>query len=223
MRFGSLFSGVGGMDLGLEQAGMECAWQVEIDEFCRKVLTKHWPNVPKFTDIKTVNVDTSANIIYDERHGWTKEELSRCGKSLRAGDVDSGSGSILWNQSSGNVGLVETSGGKVPIQSALWDKQSLSSRNKSERLRSERPGEGDTERDRDPQDSLRSMRGCASIQERANGDSGPSLRLQQAIEGDVAMSTLPPSVAQRTQSYSKEINGKPFADSRIDLLCGGFP
>lgn len=52
MKFGSLFSGIGGMDLGLERAGMECAWQVEIDEFCRKVLTKHWPNVPKFNDVR---------------------------------------------------------------------------------------------------------------------------------------------------------------------------
>lgn len=45
-------SGIGGMDLGLERAGMECVWQVEIDEFCRKVLTKHWPNVPKYNDVR---------------------------------------------------------------------------------------------------------------------------------------------------------------------------
>lgn len=39
------------MDLGLERAGMTCAWQVEIDPFCRKVLAKHWPDVPKHEDV----------------------------------------------------------------------------------------------------------------------------------------------------------------------------
>lgn len=51
MTFGSLFAGIGGMDLGLERAGMECKWQVEINPFCQKVLTKHWPKVPKYGDI----------------------------------------------------------------------------------------------------------------------------------------------------------------------------
>jgi DNA (cytosine-5)-methyltransferase 1 len=54
MTFGSLFAGIGGMDLGLERAGMECRWQVEIEPYCQKVLTKHWPNVPKFGDITKV-------------------------------------------------------------------------------------------------------------------------------------------------------------------------
>ncbi len=54
MTFGSLFSGIGGLDLGLERAGMECKWQVEQDEFCRKVLTKHWPYVPKYVDVRFI-------------------------------------------------------------------------------------------------------------------------------------------------------------------------
>lgn len=53
ITFGSLFAGIGGFDLGFERSGMVCKWQVEIDEFCRKVLTKHWPNVPKWDDIRT--------------------------------------------------------------------------------------------------------------------------------------------------------------------------
>mgnify|MGYP003642710109 CR=1 FL=1 len=53
LRFGSLFAGIGGFDLGLERAGMECAWQVEIDPWCQKVLKKHWPAVPLHDDVKT--------------------------------------------------------------------------------------------------------------------------------------------------------------------------
>jgi DNA (cytosine-5)-methyltransferase 1 len=53
LTFGSLFAGAGGMDLGLHNAGLECRWQVEIDEFCRGVLAKHWPAVPKWDDVKT--------------------------------------------------------------------------------------------------------------------------------------------------------------------------
>lgn len=45
LTFGSLFAGIGGLDKGLEDAGMECRWQVEIDPFCTKVLEKHWPKV----------------------------------------------------------------------------------------------------------------------------------------------------------------------------------
>jgi hypothetical protein len=41
ITFGSLFAGIGGMDLGLERAGMSCSWQVEIDPFARRVLEKH--------------------------------------------------------------------------------------------------------------------------------------------------------------------------------------
>lgn len=54
MKVGSLFAGIGGMDLGLERAGMEVAWQVEIDPFCRKVLAKHWPDVKRYEDVRDV-------------------------------------------------------------------------------------------------------------------------------------------------------------------------
>jgi len=53
MTFGSLFAGIGGIDLGLERAGLQCRWQVEINPWCRRVLAKHWPNIPRHDDVTT--------------------------------------------------------------------------------------------------------------------------------------------------------------------------
>jgi len=43
--------------MGLERAGMECAFQVEIDFFCLRVLERHWPSVPRYGDIRQVRGD----------------------------------------------------------------------------------------------------------------------------------------------------------------------
>lgn len=60
--FGSLFSGIGGIDLGLERAGFQIAWQCENDPFCTKVLTKHWPNVARYGDIHSLDTDLLARV-----------------------------------------------------------------------------------------------------------------------------------------------------------------
>lgn len=52
--FGSLFTGIGGFDLGFERAGMCCVWQAEIDDRCNEVLAYHWPRVDRLKDVKDV-------------------------------------------------------------------------------------------------------------------------------------------------------------------------
>lgn len=55
LTVGSLFSGIGGLDLGLERAGMRVVWQSEIDDYASRVLAKHWPDVPNLGDIKLID------------------------------------------------------------------------------------------------------------------------------------------------------------------------
>jgi len=54
LRVASFFAGIGGFDLGLEQAGMKVVFQCEINKFCQQVLKKHWPNVALYHDINKV-------------------------------------------------------------------------------------------------------------------------------------------------------------------------
>ena len=54
LTVGSLFSGIGGLDLGLERAGMQVIWQSEIDPYACRVLKKHWPEVVNHGDIKEI-------------------------------------------------------------------------------------------------------------------------------------------------------------------------
>ena len=59
----SLFSGVGGFDLGLENAGMKTIYQCEWDKHATRILERHWPTVPRWGDISTL---TAKEIL---RHG----------------------------------------------------------------------------------------------------------------------------------------------------------
>lgn len=62
MRVGSLFSGIGGLELGLEWAGMQTVWQVERDPYACRVLAKHWPDVPRYHDVRTFNAADAARV-----------------------------------------------------------------------------------------------------------------------------------------------------------------
>ena len=49
----SLFSGIGGLDLAAEMAGFRTVGQCEWADYPTKVLERHWPNVPRWRDIRT--------------------------------------------------------------------------------------------------------------------------------------------------------------------------
>lgn len=55
MKSIELFAGIGGISLAAEWAGIETVAFCEQDPFCQKVLNKHWPAVPIFDDVKTIN------------------------------------------------------------------------------------------------------------------------------------------------------------------------
>ncbi len=63
MKVLDLFSGIGGFSLGLERAGMETVAFCEIDKHCQKVLTKHWPNVPIFEDVRKVRTNLLQEVL----------------------------------------------------------------------------------------------------------------------------------------------------------------
>jgi len=57
LTFASFFAGIGGFDLGLERAGLQSVWQCEIHPFCNEILERHWPGLPRKSDIREVEVD----------------------------------------------------------------------------------------------------------------------------------------------------------------------
>lgn len=63
VKIGSLFSGIGGLELGLEMAGLgHTIWQVEQSEFCRSVLSHHWPDAGRYKDVREVGAASLAPV-----------------------------------------------------------------------------------------------------------------------------------------------------------------
>ena len=87
---GSLFSGIGGLELGLERAGLgPVVWQCELDPFCRRVLAKHWPDVERFEDVTRPRRWPNVELICG---GFPCQDVSSAGKRRGLGGERSG----LW-------------------------------------------------------------------------------------------------------------------------------
>jgi DNA (cytosine-5)-methyltransferase 1 len=103
MRVLDLFSGIGGFSLGLERAGMTTVAFCEIDPFCRRVLAKHWPEVPIYDDVRTLSADRlradgiAVDVICG---GFPCQDISTAGKGAGLAGERSG----LWREYARIVG-----------------------------------------------------------------------------------------------------------------------
>lgn len=76
LTYGSLFTGLGGFDMALDDLGMECLWQAEKDDACNSVLRRHWPKVRRIDDV------LRARMAIEKKH------KNRCStKPLRRPDI----------------------------------------------------------------------------------------------------------------------------------------
>jgi DNA-cytosine methyltransferase len=116
-----LFSGLGAFSLGLERAGMQTVAFCEIDPYCRKILNKHWPDVPCYEDVRTLTVGRlAADGIADIDvicGGFPCQDVSRAG----TGDGLDGERSGLWFEYARLIGEIRPRFAVVENVAALLD------------------------------------------------------------------------------------------------------
>jgi DNA (cytosine-5)-methyltransferase 1 len=101
---GSVFSGIGGLEAGLEAVipNARTLWQVEIDQYARRVLAKHWPNTKRYEDVKQVGASTLApvDLICG---GFPCQDISPAGSHTGLEGDQSG----LWTEFSRLIGEIQ--------------------------------------------------------------------------------------------------------------------
>ncbi len=107
MKVLDLFSGIGGFSIGLERAGMETVAFCEIEEYPRKVLAKHWPDVPIYEDVRNVTREQlNADGIFPDVicGGFPCQDISVAGNQAGLGE-ETRSG--LWSECARLLGDIQ--------------------------------------------------------------------------------------------------------------------
>ncbi len=124
ITIGSLFSGIGGFELGLERAipNSKTIWQVEQNKYCQGILKKHWPEAIIHNDITEVNYENvqPVNIICG---GFPCQDISAAGKGA---GIEHGKRSSLWGEM---YRLIDELRPKVAVMenvpALLWKKRGM--------------------------------------------------------------------------------------------------
>lgn len=94
VKIGSLFAGIGGFELGLERSWVnaETIWQVEREEFCQRILSKHWPKSTIYNDVRDITKDNvkPVDVLIG---GFPCQDVSLAGKQK---GVNNGEKSSFW-------------------------------------------------------------------------------------------------------------------------------
>lgn len=82
LTHGSLFAGIGGFDLGFERAGIKTEWQVENDDYARRILRKHWPDCRLRRDIRHFPPRRGVWAVDIISAGFPCQDISFAGKGM---------------------------------------------------------------------------------------------------------------------------------------------
>lgn len=93
LSIGSLFSGIGGLELGLERAGLgPVLWQAECAPYPRRVLAKQWPEVKRYEQVQDVNENAARVGVLCG--GFPCQDISQAGRKAGLSGKKSG----LWSE-----------------------------------------------------------------------------------------------------------------------------
>lgn len=94
LTIGSLFSGIGGLEYGLEAAGFgPVLWQCERDPYRSSVLARHWPNAARYPDVRALEAASLPSVAL-LCGGFPCQDVSSAGKKAGLAGARSG----LWHE-----------------------------------------------------------------------------------------------------------------------------
>jgi len=121
LKIGSLFSGIGGLELGLEVAlGAETVWQCEINPTAQRVLRKNWPNAKLYRDIQYLDAEQQIELVDLICGGFPCQNISSANHDTRL--FLNGDKSGLWGSFLKTIGRINPSYVVIENVAQHWER-----------------------------------------------------------------------------------------------------